>query len=449
MMKSKFIVKIENYIKEYGMLEKGDNVILGVSGGADSVSLLLILNELKEKYDLKLFVVHVNHGLRKEAALEAEYVEKLCKERDIPFFLHEENVEEIAKQYSMGTEEAGRMVRYEAFYNLLFDLGAGKIAVAHNKNDRAETMLFNLFRGTGIKGLASINPVRGEIIRPLLCVERSEIEEFVNEMGVAFCTDASNFTDDYSRNRIRNNIIPMAKEQICDALVDHMGETANQLSELYDFVSGFANERFLEIAKTEEKRVVFNKKEFLNTDPYICKVLVKRAIDELVPNNKDITHTHIESVVDIAKKEGTKRVDLPYGIRAVASYDELKLTTMTEGEEDFSSYTMETVVESFHEGYDYSDRLYTKCFDYDKIKGSLVFRTRRTGDVITVNGEGGTKKLKDYMINEHIPMEKRDSIPLLCVDSDVLWVVGYRISEAYKIDKDTKRVLKVTVSKEE
>lgn len=448
-MNSKFLSKVENYIEENHMLNMGDTVVMGVSGGADSVALFLVLNALREKYCLNLYTVHVNHGLREEAKEEALYVKALCEERDIPFILIEEDVAEIARQYSMGTEEAGRMIRYEAFYNLIFELGGGKVAVAHNMNDRAETMLFNLFRGTGIKGLASINAVRGDIIRPLLCVERSEIEEFVNGENIRFCVDASNLTDDYSRNRIRNNIIPLIKEQIAPLAVSHMAETANQLNELYEYVNGVCESAFKEIAMVEPKTVSFNKELFFLHDNYIRKLLIKRSIDELVPNNKDITHIHIESALDLLNKEGTKSVDLPYGIRVVSEYDTFRLTTKSKEEEYTAKYTMNTVVETYKEDMDLSDNKYTKCFDYDKIKGSLRFRTRETGDTITVTKDGGKKKLKDYMINEKIPLSERDKIPVLAVGSDVLWVIGYRMSEEYKVSKETKRVLKVTVLKEE
>lgn len=435
---------------ENSLLNYGDNVVLGVSGGADSTTLLLTLNELKEKYNLKLFVVHVNHMLREEAFAEAEYVKGLCEERGIEYFYFEEDVAALAEMLSMGTEEAGRMVRYASFNEIADSVGGAKIAIAHNKNDLTETMLFNLFRGTGVKGLASIPPVRGNIVRPLLCVERYEIEAFLNEAGVSYCTDKSNMSDEYSRNRLRNNVIPVIKENVTENAIDHMAETAAQLRELYAFSEKCCDEAFKKanILKTEAT-VKYNKAAFLNEDIYVQKMLVKRAIDELVPNNKDITHLHLESVIEICSKPGTKRVNLPYGIIAIADYDTLKLTTIPPEMEAVRNYNMETVVESYHEGYDYGDDEYTKCFDYDKIKGPLMLRTRRRGDEIAVTKDGGRKKLKDYFIDVKVPADERDRVPVLCTDSDVLWVIGYRMSEAYKLDKDTKRVLRVTVSKEE
>ena len=210
-MENQFLKRIENFIADYSLISMHDRIVLGVSGGADSVALLEVLNELKDKYSLRLFVVHVNHGLREEAKEEAKYVEALCKERDIPFYLFNENVKELSEKMMIGIEEAGRFIRYESFEKVSKEVNADKIAVAHNTNDLSETMLFNLFRGTGVKGLASISPKRGNSIRPLLCVQRNEIEEFLKERKVSFCVDKSNYSNEYSRNRIRHNVLPQLK----------------------------------------------------------------------------------------------------------------------------------------------------------------------------------------------------------------------------------------------
>lgn len=447
-MKHGFIKKIENFIEEKKLISYGENLVVGVSGGADSVALLLVLDSLKQKLGLKLFVVHVNHGLRKEAVEEASYVKSLCEERQIPFFLYEKDVSSISKELGIGTEEAGRKVRYEAFKEVLSNAGGGKIAVAHNSNDRAETMLFNLVRGTGLTGLISIPYKRGGIIRPLLCVERKEIEAFLNDEGVKFYTDASNLTNDYTRNRIRNNIIPRLCDEVNPEAVAHMAGTAGQLGELGEFLGKFVDKSYSYVVLKSEKGLVeFNKKAFLLQDAYIQKLLVKRAIDELVPGNRDITQTHIESVTGLLTKEGTKSVNLPYDIEAVSAYESLTLSTKRDSCE--GRFYMETEVFDNYEGFDYGKFQYTKCFDYDKIDRPLVLRKREQGDTICVNASGGTKKLKDYMIDEKIPQRERDFVPVVACGSDILWVVGYRMSEAYKVSKETKRVIRITVLKED
>ena len=209
------IEKVRKYIKQYDMLMPGDTVVAGVSGGADSLCLLFMLKEFAKEMPLQLAVVHVNHGIREEATEDAAYVKQICEELDVPFFLKEADVEGIAKSQGISTEEAGRNVRYEAFSEVLGEhFTAGKIAVAHNANDRAETMLFHLFRGTGLTGLSGIKPVRGQIIRPLLCLSREEIEQYLVKKEIAFCIDRTNNEDTYTRNKIRHHILPFAEENI-------------------------------------------------------------------------------------------------------------------------------------------------------------------------------------------------------------------------------------------
>lgn len=184
------VEEVLQYMTQYHMVEPGDVVITGVSGGADSVCLLLVLQKLAAELSISIEAVHINHGIRTEAAGDAEFVRRLCEDRGIPFHLVCADVEAQAKQEKMSTEEMGRKIRYEAFRQILGER-KGRIAVAHNSNDRAETMLFHLFRGTGLAGVCGIRPVQGEIIRPLLFLERKEIEQWLQEQEISFCTDAN------------------------------------------------------------------------------------------------------------------------------------------------------------------------------------------------------------------------------------------------------------------
>ena len=199
---------------EHHMLTPGDRVVAGVSGGADSVCLLFVLLKIREEIPFSLHGVHVNHGIRKEAGEDAAYVEQLCSQFGLPFILVKENVRERAAAEKRSEEEMGRLVRYQAFESVMKSVGANKIAVAHNSNDQAETMLFHLFRGSGLSGLCGIRPVRDHIIRPILCLERKEIEQYLEERKIAYCKDATNEEDDYTRNRIRHHILPYAEQEI-------------------------------------------------------------------------------------------------------------------------------------------------------------------------------------------------------------------------------------------
>ena len=214
------IRSVEAYMEQHGMIMENDVVVAGVSGGADSVCLFLLLEEYCKKKNAKLVVVHMNHGIRKDASADAAYVEALCKEFSVPFHLYEKDIEKMSKDMGIGTEEAGRKARYEAFEEVLQLYGGkGKIAVAHNRGDQAETVLFHLFRGANITGLSGIAPVRENVIRPLLCMERTEIESFLTQKGRSWCIDSTNEENTYTRNKIRNVLIPFAREEICEQTV--------------------------------------------------------------------------------------------------------------------------------------------------------------------------------------------------------------------------------------
>lgn len=443
------------------MLSAGDHVTVGVSGGADSVALLYVLEHFRRELDLRLLVVHINHGLRPEAGEEAEYVRKICRELDIPFFLQETDVSKVAKEKNLGIEEAGRAVRYEAFS--AHTPHGGKIAVAHNMNDLAETMLFNLSRGTGPRGLAGIAPVRGNIIRPLLCAERQEIEDYLKELGVPYCTDKSNLTGEYTRNRIRNNIIPMIRKDVQDRVIPHMFETAEQLRSLNDLAESLTGKEFDRIADAKGDSVSFSRTEFVKEHPYIREMLIKAAIDRLVPGNRDITAIHINSVVKLSLAEGSGEADLPYGIKATAGYEKIRLTrgegVRSEAVKDTEICIQgETIVPGFgrivctllnlSEIPEISRKEYTKCMDYDRITAPLLIRVRQPGDMITV-ARDSHRKLKDFFIDSKIDRELRDSIPVVAMGREVIWIPGIRLFEAVKITPETRRVLVMDIIKED
>ena len=259
------IQKVFDYIEENNMLLPNDVVVVGVSGGADSVCLLYLLDEVRQSIPFSLYVVHVNHGVRKEAKEEAEYVKRICREKDIPFFLMESNIKIVAKEEGISEEEAGRELRYRSFRSVLKEVGKereGKIAVAHNKNDNAETMLLNLFRGSGLTGLQGILPVRDNIIRPLLCIERHEIEEYLRKRNIPFCNDKTNFETVYTRNKIRNKLLPIVLS-IFPSSISKMSESSRLVTQANSFIEEFAKEKMKNailhqesgVIRSEERRV--------------------------------------------------------------------------------------------------------------------------------------------------------------------------------------------------
>ena len=235
--------KVLDYIRKNGMLKEGDRVIAGVSGGADSICLLFLLDRYREALGISVEVVHMEHGIRgKESLEDAAFVENFCRERKIPCHIFHRDVPSLARKWKCSEEEAGRRARYEAFEEICEKYGGTKIAVAHNRNDQAETLLFHLVRGSGLSGLSGIRPVRGKIIRPLLCLTREEIEGFLKEEGISFRTDASNLETDYARNRIRLNILPLLREELNPRTCEHLAETAERLALAEDYLEAQAEE---------------------------------------------------------------------------------------------------------------------------------------------------------------------------------------------------------------
>ncbi len=508
--------KVKRFLDKYRMIEAGDLVAAGVSGGADSVCLLHILCLLREEIRFRLLAVHVDHGVRSDSAADASYVEALCRRLAVPFYLQKVDMNGYAAEHRLSAEEAGRILRYEAFAKALWEQKREgercKSAVAHNCNDRAETMLFHMFRGSGLRGLASIQPVRGAVIRPLLCLQRKEIEEYLAQEGLHYCQDSTNDEDTYTRNRIRHHILPYAEKEICAGAAAHMGELAEILSETERYLEGQTRKLYemcvqeeymqeecvlgdcagtvqiigegIRPVKTVVKSLCIQSKLLLMEDPVLYKRVLLACLERLTPHRKDITGQHVADLVRLMTKGGSKEISLPYGIRAYKEYDRLYLNRKAEGAirpvrvkepEDVASAAGCTAVsDSCHEyeiqppmkirltgegifvfrllekGAGFIEKeqniprnRYTKWFDYDKITTSLILRTRRQGDYLTIDGAMHTKSVKQYMINEKIPKMQRDGMHLLADGSHVLWIPGYRISQKYKVEESTERILEV------
>lgn len=454
------IDRVKEFIEINNMLDIGDSVILGVSGGADSVCLLMILHELSKSMSLKLIVVHINHGIRGEdAKADYLYVEELCKELNIDFNGFHFDVTLIAKKQKLSEEEAGRKVRYETFEKVLKMKNADKIAVAHNRNDNAETILLNLFRGSGINGMIGIRACRDNIIRPLLFVDRKEIEDYLNSRDIIYKDDITNADTKYMRNKIRLDIMPDVVESVNSQAVSHIISLSEQLSEVENYLENETNKCYdLTIKKDENSRELLYK-EFVKLDLVIKKRIIRKAIGETTGKLKDITKVHIDNILELFNKETSKEISLPYGLFAKRTYESVLLHKNKSVYNN--SYALEISTETTYNIPDkgnikftlknggleeISEKLYTKYFDYDKIKDKLFLRTRQEDDYLTIDSLNHTKKLKAYFIDNKIPKEERSNILLLAEGSHILWVIGYRISNAYKVTEKTKRILEVQFS---
>ena len=457
--------KVKRFAEQNKMIPENSMIIAGVSGGNDSMTMLHLLKSLQAGWNFGLRVVHVNHGIRgEEAERDQKVVEDICRQWEIPCSSYCYDVPQLSEKWKLGTEETGRIVRRKAFEAEKKKCGQQecvcRIALAHNKNDLAETMLHHLARGTGLRGLCSLKPVNGEVIRPLLCLERKEIDEYIKECGIPGILDSTNLEDEYTRNRIRRHILPMMEQEINTKAIEHMAETSRILTEAEEFLTEEAQALVQRCRETDGsyclKEDFFYKKEILKS--YGVRVI----LETLSGQRRDLSQVHIRQTLELYLCQVSKRIDLPYGLEAVRSYDGVcirkkscrKSSEMASPKEEFalplSQGTVETSYGRFEikifpcSGEKILEKKYTKWFDCDKIKCSLSVRTRKSGDYLVIGKGGESKKLTRCMIDDRVPKESREQIPLIADGEEIVWIVGGRISERYKITSCTRNILEIT-----
>ena len=439
--------RVFSYIEKYNMIEAGSQVIVGISGGGDSVCLLFLLSRYQKRRPFHLLGIHVNHGIRGQEALrDQEYAKKLCERLGVPFTVYTYSVPAIAQQEKRSLEEAGRMVRRRAFEEKAASLGKkAVIALAHHENDNAETVLHNLIRGTKAAGMGGIRPIQeiGEgvaYIRPLLKVTREEIETYLRQQKIPWMIDSTNQELEYTRNRIRHRIIP-EMEKINPKAVSHIAQAADTFQAIEEYLTGQADMLYREYVEQRENGYWIRKELFLEKElmqSYVIRMVLERAADK----KQDLTAFHVESILSLGKGRTGASVSLPGGVLASQVYGDLYVRLPDSGEAPLKELELEIFP---WENQQIPEKTYTKWFDYDKIKSSLEIRHRKPGDFLTIADTGGRKKLKDYFIDCKIPREEREKVTLLAEGSHILWVVGYRISQYYKVTSQTKTVLKVHV----
>lgn len=296
--------KVLKTIQKYKLIESGDKIVIAVSGGPDSMCLLDVLRKLKEKLKIEIVVAHVNHSIREEADSETLYIKEYCNKHDIEIYIKKENVKELAKNDKIGLEEEGRKVRYKFFDEVLEKANANKIAIAHNMNDKAETVLMNIIRGSGSLGLKGIEPKRDEkYIRPLIEIQRIEIEEYCRINKLEPKHDKSNDDNTYTRNRVRNVLIPFLKENFNPNIINGINKLSIIMTEEQNYLEKIVNNIYNGV-KIEEKpkSIVLDLKKFNKEDIYIRKRLLFLAINKLFKNTKNIEKIHIDDIIKLCKR---------------------------------------------------------------------------------------------------------------------------------------------------
>ncbi len=455
--------KMIQYIQRHQLLSHGDKIVLGVSGGADSVCLLHLLQACRKEWELSLLVVHIQHGIRGAEALEdAAFVRELAARYSLPFFLVEGDVPALAGESGMSEEEAGRKFRYEQLERIRREEGADLIAVAHHRDDQAETVLFNLFRGSGARGLSGMTPRRGRIVRPLLFTARQQIETYLRQQGYEWREDSTNRDTVYSRNRIRRELLPWIEETINSQAGQHIAAAAADIAKWRTYVEKMARQAASGILVTQEGEERLYLKPFREQDEVIQDELLRCFLERGIPGMKDVSRTHFRQVRELIRQETGKQLHLPQGTIVIRDYDCLRLASANR--EGWKPVRRECRIPSVNivemDGVSFRlilelknredlvgkipEKDYTKWFDYDKIINNPILRSPEEGDFFVMDKEGHRKRLARYYIDQKIARDQRGRQLVLADGSHVMWAFPDRISEDYKINKSTKRVLVAT-----
>ncbi len=444
------VEKVKETIAKYGMLSYGDRILVALSGGSDSVALLNILLEIRDEYQLKLAAAHLNHRLRGEEAEEdARWVEKLCQGLHIPCRIGQEEVRSFCKEKGLSLEEGARVLRYRFLREVAADLGAQKIATGHTQDDQAETVLMRLLRGSGPTGLEGIRPVWGEIIRPLIEVRRGELRDWLQRRGLSFREDSSNRDLCYLRNRIRWRLLPQLSAYN-PKITEALARSGMILWEQGEFLTGLARKVLHQIAHRQTGgEIILDLDQLFAYDKVIRQAVLKEAFREL--GEKELPYSHLQR---LASSPLRGRTSLPGGIEAEGKEGKLfflraalrRVPTRVEipgraETEDGLSLSTELISPPPLDLIQKGGRM-VAYFDWERLEGPFKLRGWERGDRMQLLGMEGRKKLQDLFVDLHIPRPARGLIPLLTCPKGIVWVIGYRIAEQFKVREETKVALK-------
>ncbi len=442
--------KVQQTIQKYNMLSAGDGVLVGLSGGADSVTLLHILCGMKDTMQLRLYACHVNHGLRgKEADSDEAFCRRLCKELEIELFVLRCNVAEEAKKRKIGTEQCGREIRYAFFAEKAKALQA-KIATAHTASDNAETILFNLTRGSGLSGICGIPPVRDNIVRPLIAADRSEIEDYCRRHELRYVTDSSNLTRDYSRNRLRLDVMPVLRQ-----INPRVEASLYDFSERMRLTEEFLNDAAAEALKKASVRGGYDAKTMAELPEAVFAAAARKLCREfaLIPEAK-----HIELMQKIVYNGGA--AEIGRGVKAVMKQGIFRICRPKQHRSedvyiaDFSKLLCIDdkilrfrllKIDEYHNGVKKGDFLLANSLDYGTIPLTSCFRYRKSGDSFSMYPRGLTKPVRKLFNEMKVPTEQRDSILLLADENRILWIEGTGVCRECRVTEKTKKVLVITI----
>lgn len=447
-MKSNVIAAID----KYNMIKENDTIVVGVSGGADSMALLHFLLNESDNLKIKVIVAHINHCLRgEESDRDEKFVSDYCRDNGVIFYSCRSNIKSEASEYGISVEECGRKVRYNYFNNIAEKYHA-KIATAHTLSDSIETTMFNMIRGTGIKGLSGIAPARGKIIRPLIFVTRSQIEDYCVKNKIKYVTDSSNLCYDYTRNKIRLDIVPKMRE-----INTAFEKSFLRLKEQAEDDCSYLNN----IAKAELDKSVINGMYDINVISKLEKPIKSRLIIQAVYNKFNIylQNSHIDLICEIIDN-GHGTVTIPGKIYVKVENGFLRIykdapeiknwkNKFNEGKiltDSGRKFIIEIITKNEYLSLKKTDKnLIYKCLDYDKITENTIIRNRKPGDKFTQKNRKVRKSLKKLFNEKKVPIEKRNELAIIDDGNEILWIEGIGPSEKAAVSENTKKVVLIVI----
>jgi len=435
------------YLIKDEIVSSDDRIAVGVSGGADSMLLLWALIDKQKQSKFYLKVINVNHGLRgEESDHDSEFVKNFCEKKKIPYEIVAVDAKKLKQEEKLTIEESARKLRYDAFYKLMKKDKLNKLFLAHNKNDQAETILMNIFRGAGLSGASGMKE-RENIFRPLIELSKNEIYKLASEHGVKFVEDSTNTDSSYSRNFIRNVLIPQIETKYGN-VVDSICLFGKKCEEAYKSLIQELNEEF--VICGEDGVTILG--DVFNNSKFLIYEYVKLAYSKL-DIFSNIEEKHIDLICSLASAEVNKMINLPHKTIARKTYTGIKISKENDVFTNFDEHLFslgETDIDGFGkissqivdgDEVEYGDgNLY---IDYLKVPAEAVWRKRKIGDVFSKLGTG-SKKLNDYFTDKKIEFDKRDLIPILAYQNQVLVVAGFDVSEKVKVDGKTEQIVKIS-----
>jgi len=459
-----FLDKVKRAIDKYHLLEKGDKVLIGYSGGPDSTALLAACLELRKSYSLRLALGHFNHMLRRSAAADEEFVMRVARENSLPLYLKREDIRAYARAHRLNIEEAGRERRYAFLRQTAAKIGATRIATGHTMTDLAETFLLRLLRGTGRRGLTAVAPiVEGLIIRPLLGVERRDVETYLRACRLPFRVDESNFDRRYLRNRVRLELVPLLEKKFEPRVVRHIARLVDILREEEEFLEKLSQDEARKAVRGEAGRLFLDMNALASLPVPLARRVVRLFLAEIKGDLRTISFGDIESVRLL---DQNKELQLPGGLTLrreknrvflkpsrrpqsswVYHWDGRKKLAVAEIGLTFSGRKKRIEAETVpHLPFDDSRRA---ILDGDRLHFPLVVRHRRPGDCYQPLGAPGRKKLKEILRSRGIALSERSALPVFLSENQIIWVLGLPVAEAFKVTPRTKTVFIIEKEAEE